>query len=223
LKTIVDLWPMFGLAIETPRLRLCLPREHDLYELAHAARSVDSPGETQFQRFPWMYEPSPVMEREFLRHYWHMLAHWRPERWHLLLAIYLGKRPIGMQALRATDFAHLRSVSTGAWITREEQRHGYGTEAGIAVLQLAFDRLGAEEAHSEYLEGNRPSEKISGRLHYADNGQERFYREHTGQTTRYRVRLDRRTWLENHPDPPCLITGLEPCLSMFGAADGSLT
>jgi RimJ/RimL family protein N-acetyltransferase len=45
-----------------------------------------------------------------------------------------------------SDFARLRSVGTGSWVTRSEQGRGYGTEARLAVLELAFGHLGAEEA-----------------------------------------------------------------------------
>jgi len=221
LKTIEDLWPLFGLVIETERLQLRLPREHDLFDLAQAGRSLASPGENQFLFDGWIYGPSPLMEQELLRDHWRMLANWKPDSWNLLLAICLDGRPIGIQALMATDFPHLRTVETGAWIGRAEQGRGYGTEAGIAVLKLAFDWLGAEEAQGRYLEGNDRSSGIAAKLSYLENGQHRFYRDHTGHTTEHRVRLERRTWLENHPDDHCLITGLEPCLSMFGAADGS--
>jgi hypothetical protein len=46
---------------------------------------------------------------------------------------------------RATDFARIRSVGTGSWITRSEQGHGNGTEAGATVLELAFGQLGVRK------------------------------------------------------------------------------
>lgn len=215
MDSVADLWPVFGLLIETPRLRLRLPREDDLCELARAARVIAGPGEPQLH-LPWMYEPSPGMERQFLQRYWRALAHWKPDSWHLPLAIYLDERPIGVQDMWANDFARVRSVGTGSWISRGEQGHGYGAEARTAVLELAFGQLGAEEACTEYLDGNHASEKVSRKLGYADNGQHLVYREDTGRTTEYRLRLDCQTWRKYPDETPCVITGIAPCLVMFG-------
>ena len=74
---VTDLWPMFGLNIATPRLRLHLPRESELGALAQAARVISHPGEPQLH-LPWMYDPSPGMEQQFLQRYWRALAHWKP-------------------------------------------------------------------------------------------------------------------------------------------------
>ncbi len=217
MDSFAELWPAFGLAIQTPRLLLRLPRESELCELAGAARVIAAPGEPQLQ-LPWMYDPSPGMERQFLQRHWRALAHWKPDSWHLLLAIYRDDRPIGIQDMWANDFARVRSVGTGSWVTRGEQGHGYGTEARAAVLELAFGQLGAEEARTEYLDGNRASEKVSRKLGYTDNGQHLVHRDDTGRMTEYRLRLDRPGWEKTRYDIPCQITGIDACRSMFGAS-----
>ncbi len=216
--SVADVWPVFGLVIQTPRLVMRLPREEELCALARAARVIAGAGEPQLH-LPWMYEPSPGMERQFLQRYWRALAHWKPESWHLPLAVFLGGRPVGVQDLWANDFARVRSVGTASWITRGEQGRGYGTEARAAVLELAFGQLGAAEACTEYLEGNFGSEKVSRKLGYAGNGQRRVFRDDTGATTEYQLRLDRQAWEKNQGEPGCAITGLGPCLAMFGLAD----
>jgi RimJ/RimL family protein N-acetyltransferase len=213
--SVADVWPVFGLVIQTRRLVLRLPREEELCALARAARVIAAEGEPQLH-LPWMYEPSPKMERQFLQRCWRALAHWKPESWHLPLAIFLDGRPTGVQDLWANDFARVRSVSTASWITRSEQGHGYGTEARAAVLELAFGQLGAVEACTEYLEGNYSSEKVSRKLGYTDNGQHRVYRDDMGDTTEYQLRLDRQAWEKNRDDAACAITGLGRCLTMFG-------
>jgi RimJ/RimL family protein N-acetyltransferase len=215
--SVADLWPVFDLLIQTPRLLLRLPRERELCELAAAARVIAAPGEPQLH-LQWMYDSSPGMERQFVQRYWRALAHWKPDSWHLPLAVYRDDRPIGIQDLWANDFARVRSVGTGSWISRSEQGHGYGTEARIAVLELAFGQLGAEEACTEYLEGNRASEKVSRKLGYADNGQHLVYRDDTGLTAEYRLRLDRAAWEKYRDDTLCVLTGIESCREMFGAA-----
>jgi hypothetical protein len=76
--------------------------------------------------------------------------------------------------------------------------------------------MGAKEACTEYLDGNHVSEKVSRKLHYAGNGQHPVYRDDTGRTIEYRLRLDRETWRKSQDDARCVITGTGPCLAMFG-------
>jgi RimJ/RimL family protein N-acetyltransferase len=215
--SVADLWPLFGLVIKTPHLLLRLPRESELSELAGAARVIAAPGERQYY-LPWIYDPSPVMERQFLQRHWRALAHWTPGNWHLPLAIYLKGLPVGIQDLWANDFARVRSVATASWVTRSQQGHGYGTEARAAVLELAFGQLGAEDASTEHLEGNHASERVSRKLGYADNGRQLLYRDGIGRTTQCRLRIDRQTWEQRGDEITCSVTGIGPCLAMFGAA-----
>jgi RimJ/RimL family protein N-acetyltransferase len=215
LAALAALWPVFGLVIETPRLRLRLPVEGDLPALAKAARTLRSPGERPFQ-LPWMYDPSPQMERQLLQRYWRALAHWRPESWHLLLAIYLEGLPIGMQELWAKDFRRIRSVGTGSWVGLEYQGKRYGTEARAGVLELAFGCLGAEEARSEYLDGNIASAKVSARLNYTPNGRRLIHREAQGRLIEHEMRLDRGAWEACRERGRSTIAGFEPCREMFG-------
>src|SRR5258707_14128910 len=79
MDSVTDLWPVFGLVIQTPRLVLRLPREEELCALARAARVIAGAGESQLH-LPWMYEPSPGMERQFLQRYWRGPAHSKPGR-----------------------------------------------------------------------------------------------------------------------------------------------
>jgi hypothetical protein len=122
---LAGLWPLFGLLVETPRLRLRLPREDELPALARAAREIAGPGEPRLQ-MPWMYSDSPDMERRLLQRHWRALAHWKPASWHLPLAVFAAAEPIGVQDLWAEEFALRRSVSTGSWSP------GPGKAAGTA-------------------------------------------------------------------------------------------
>jgi RimJ/RimL family protein N-acetyltransferase len=212
---LAGLWPLFGLVIQTPALRLRLPREAELPALARAARDIAGSGEPRLQ-MSWMYDDSPAMERQVLQRHWRALAHWRPESWHLLLAVFADSEPIGIQGMWADDFARCRSVGTGSWITRGRQGRGYGTEARIAVLQLAFGHLGALEAHTEYLDGNRASERVSRKLGYTPNGRHAVYRDDNGCLTEYRLRFDRLQWQAASWRDGIAVNGLAPCAPLFG-------
>ena len=84
-----------------------------------------------------------------------------------------------------------------------------------AVLQLAFDGLGADWAVSSALDGNHASIGVSRKLGYADDGialqtvrgQRRIDR---------RFRLDRDTWATSQT-VPVRMEGLEPCRELLGA------
>lgn len=218
---VVAIWPVFGLVIRTPRLVLRLPRESELPALAQAARDIAGPGEPRLQ-MPWMYEPSPAMERHLAQRYWRSCAHWKPESWHLAMAVFMDDEPMGVQDIWANDFARARSVGTGSWITRPRQGKGFGTEARSAVLELAFSCLGADEARTEYHDGNIASEKVSCKLGYVNNGEHLTYREGSGQITEYYLRLTRERWEQTRNGQRAVIAGFERCASMFGL-DSSAT
>jgi hypothetical protein len=146
------------------------------------------------------------------------LAHWKPGSWHLPLAVFLAGEPVGMQDLWAEDFAVRRSVASGSWITRARQGRGYGTETRAAILELAFSRLGAGEALTDYTEGNHASERVSRKLGYTPNGQRTVNRDGTGRVTEYQLRLDRPAWEASAHHDHVSITGLGPCLPMLGLA-----
>jgi RimJ/RimL family protein N-acetyltransferase len=212
---LADVWPLFGLRICTPRLCLRLPREQDLGALLEAARAISGPGEPRLH-LPWMYAASPHMERQLLQRHWRALTQWRTESWLLPLAVYRAGRPIGMQELWAFDFVNQRSVITGSWLTRGEQGKGYGTEMRAAALELAFGSLGAEEAYTRFLDGNHASRAVSRKLHFTSNGQRIIYRKGVGRTIQHAARLNRATWEEHRNGSSFEITGIEPCLAMFG-------
>jgi hypothetical protein len=70
----------------------------------------------------------------------------------------------------------------------------------------------------EYIDGNHASEQVSRKLGYTGNGQHLIQRDDTGRTTEYRLRLDRSTWSQNRSGTFCTVTGIEPCLGLFGVA-----
>lgn len=116
----------------------------------------------------------------------------------------------------------MTSLACGRWAPvpgspAASKAAGTALRARVAVLELAFGHLGAEEACTEYLDGNHASEKVSRKLGYTGNGRHFVYWDDgTGRTTEYRLRLDRRTWQDTHDGTACVISGLTPCFEMFG-------
>ncbi|MEU5885003.1 GNAT family N-acetyltransferase [Spirillospora sp. NPDC047279] len=193
-----ELWPLLGLRITTERLTLRPVPEQDLPRLAAAARTLR--GSADRYQLPWLYGPSPQLERDLLQRHWRARAHWRTDSWHLQLGIYHDQALIGLQEIWATDFPLRRVVETGSWIRLDQQRHGYGTQARASVLEFAFTTLDAREARSDHLDGNLASRAVSLRLGYQPNGSRIVVRD--GRPVReHSLMLDHTTWSQRRPQP----------------------
>src|SRR5262249_27431406 len=137
-----------GLRLSTPRLQLRLPDPDELAALAGlAAAGIHDPAQTPFTE-PWTDQPPAELARSVVQAHWATLGAWTPQRWVLPLAVFHSGHIVGLQELKATDFAVRREVSTFSWLGREHHGQGIGTEMRAAVLHLAFAELGAQEAVS---------------------------------------------------------------------------
>ncbi|WP_258062113.1 GNAT family N-acetyltransferase [Arthrobacter sp. B0490] len=167
---LVRVWPLFGLVITTPRLVLTPVRDEHLPELVDAVLDgIHDPAEMPFS-FPWTDAPRDVLIPETARHQWKTRAGVGPDDWTINFAVLHRGRVIGVQDLMARRFPLLRRVGSGSWLTRSVQGQGLGTEMRAAVLQCAFDHLGATSAVSEAADWNRASLGVSRRLGYSLNG-----------------------------------------------------
>jgi RimJ/RimL family protein N-acetyltransferase len=209
------LWPLFDLRLRTERLELRVPTDDDLPALVALAKAgIHEPDEMPFA-FPWSKKPSPRFEREFAQFQWQTRGNWAPERWTLILAVFLDRsQPIGVQDVHSADFAHTRLVGTGSWLGRAYQGQGHGKEMRAAVLGFAFDDLGAEVAESEAFFDNPSSSGVSRSLGYEPNGIGRHAPEGIARDTeRFRMTADR--W-RSRPRPPVEVEGLDACRDLFG-------
>ena len=116
----------------------------------------------------------------------------------------------------ATDFAVTRLVSTGSWVTYDEQGRGYGTKMRAGILDLAFRHLGALEAHTDYLAGNAVSERVSRKLGYAPKGRELV--SHGGDRCfRHAMYITGATYSRMIGRyGPISVEGVAPCTELFG-------
>ena len=167
---LVDVWPLFGLRLLSPRLELRPVRDEDLPGLVEAALAgVHDPAEMPF-RVPWTDRSDDELTRGLAQHVWQHRAAIRHGTWSLLLAVVHEGHPIGMQAVTAADFAVRRTVESGSWLTREQQGRGFGTEMRAAMLSFVFDHLDADVAESGAATWNTRSLAVSRKLGYRDNG-----------------------------------------------------
>ncbi|TDK27634.1 N-acetyltransferase [Arthrobacter crusticola] len=169
-RRLAEVWPLFGLSIRTPRLILTPVRDEQLPGLVDAILAgIHAPSVMPFG-VPWTDAPRDTLIRESLKYQWSLRAALSPDDWTISFAVQHEGRVIGVQDLSARRFSLLRRVSTGSWLTSAEQGKGLGKEMRAAVLQFAFDHLGAESAASGAAAWNRASLGVSAALGYEPNG-----------------------------------------------------
>ena len=211
-------WPLFDLRIRTPRLELRPDWDDGVAELATVAASgVHDPATMPFG-IPWTdADAGGPLERGMYQYYWRQRADWTPQKWTCSLLVSLDGRLVGAQGILASDFAKTRVVETGSWLGRAHQGRGIGTEMRAAALHLAFACLGAQRALSGAWHDNKASLQVSRRLGYVDNGEDIKLRR--GEPDRMiSLVLTRREWEEHRFAGRVEVSGLEPCLPLFGLA-----
>jgi RimJ/RimL family protein N-acetyltransferase len=206
-------WPLFDLRLRTTRLVLRSPTDDDLFALLEVASAGVHDRDQMPFAIAWTDLAPPAFERSFLQFFWSCRSSWTPEAWQLPLAVVLEGRPIGIQELRGTSFATLRTVETGSWLGRIYQGQGLGTEMRAAVLTLAFDGLGAAAATSGVIEGNAASRRVSEKLGYEPNGESLVAPRGT-PVVEHQYRLRREHW--DRARYPVTIEGIDACRAMFG-------
>jgi RimJ/RimL family protein N-acetyltransferase len=206
-------WPLFELAVRTPRLELRLLREDDFPAVVELIDGgIHDPGAMPFF-VPWTDAEPGRRAREAAQWMWRHRANWSADNWTLTSGVFVGGRVVGVQDLGAEHFRAVRSVETGSWLGRAHQGQGLGREMREAILHLAFAGLGAEEALSGAFEDNESSLATSRAVGYEENGEARGQRrDGSGRTIRFRMGRD--AW-EARRRPDIEIVGLEGCLDMF--------
>jgi len=211
-----DLWPLFALEIETPRLLLRPVRDADLPGLAQAAiDGVHGPGPSPFG-MPWTDAEPDDLARSLAAYHWSLRGRVAPENWTVAFAVHFEGEAVGVQDLIARDFAGRRTVDTGSWLAQRVQGRGIGTEMRAALLQFAFDRLGAEWAESSAAAWNEASLSVSRKLGYRPNGVTRACPRPGEPVDEQRVRLARADFVR--PDWTIAVRGEEAALAQLGVA-----
>jgi RimJ/RimL family protein N-acetyltransferase len=212
----VNVDPLYELRLRTPRLELRLGTREELVEVHELAQQgIHPPEEMPFEN-PWTDRSG---EDDFVescvQFHESALREWRPERWSFNPLVFLDGRPIGSQSMRAEDFSTRREVDTGSWLGQAFQGQGIGTEMRTAVLELAFQHLGAEAALSASVFGNESSKRVSEKLGYAIGGTSTIA-PRGEPVEKYDLRIARRDW---RPPAPVEIEGAEACFPLFGVSE----
>lgn len=212
----VEVWPLFGLRVRTPRVELRYPSDDEVAEIA--SRSVtDGIHDRAYMPFgfEWTDVPPPLQQRNSIQYHWGLRAGWRVDLWDCNMAVLVDGRIVGAQSAGASNFRALRAATTGSFLFQPEQGRGIGTEMRAAMLHLLFDGLGAEQALTAAWADNERSRGVTRRLGYEQIGTRRMVSRGKARDM-FDFRLLRADWLPQRRDD-IVIEGLEPCLELFGA------
>ena len=214
-QSLLDIWPLFGLSITTPRLTLAYPTDETSAELAQVAkRGIHPEGISPFMT-DFSLLPPDERARSVVQFQWKGRAEFSVEKWTLPLIVLVDGDVVGVQDAFTSHFALTRAVTTGSWLAADRQGQGIGTEMRRAILHLLFDGLGAEVAHTEAFAHNASSQGVTRKLGYLEDG-ETIGKRGDGKAERsLRFRMTREQW-DQVPSDDLTIHGLEPCLPLFG-------
>ena len=204
-------WPFFDLRITCGEVLLRGVTDADLPALV-AALPHDLEMNPANERFAGL-SPGDDRRRQLGAEIWKHRGTWSPDSWCLDLAVEVGGRVVGVQALEGDRFPLLRTVDSFSWLATEVRGRGLATLMRTAVLTLAFEHLGAELAVSSARTDNVPSLAVSHRLGYVDNGLSRTNTP-TGPFDLQHVRLTREVWRRGGRTAE--VAGLDRCLPWFG-------
>lgn len=215
--TLVDLWPFAGLRVTSGDLELRYIDDAVAEQLALTA--ADGVHDDDFMPFtvPWTRGTPVEVGRSVLQYQWRMRAETKPEDWRVELAVLRDGQVLGIQGAYAKEYLVLRTAETGSWLGRRFQGAGVGTRMRLMMLHLLFEGLDAEQATSGAFTDNGPSNGVSRRIGYTDNGLERTVRLGEAAVTR-RFLLSRDAWdaRPDHLRPDVTLEGLTPVRTYLG-------
>ena len=165
-------YPLLDVRVSTPKLELRGATDELLDQLADVVRA----GKTHAEPAPYddpmsFYETDPDLRvAKWLQSIWRRRGTVQPDAWRLCFVVMVDGCPVGEQTLTGVNFSALGTVTTFSWLSSDLRGRGLGREMREAVLQLAFDGLGAKEANSDAFVDNRGSNRISRLLGYEPNG-----------------------------------------------------
>jgi len=207
----MSFYPPLDVRVTTPRIELRGATDDLLEQLApavHAGKAMDDP--KPYDDPFWAYESDPdVRVHKWLQGIWRGRGTVNEDRWRLHFVVVVEGEPVGMQDLIGQEFATFGTVETFSWLSSDARQRGIGTEMRAAILNLAFEGLGASEAHSEASIDNAGSNGVSERHGYERNGT--AWATCDGKPVLgYRWKLERETWAASKRND-ITMTGVEEC------------
>jgi RimJ/RimL family protein N-acetyltransferase len=215
MRSLEQIWPVFGLRVSAGPLDLAAVRDDDIPELVDLAeRGIHDPDEMPFA-VPW--STASDLGHEMASHYWKMRASFEPSAWGLVLVVRRDGVAVGCQGFNARNYSVTRTGETGSWLGRAYQGRGIGTRMRQAMCVLLFDHLGAQEITSAAFLDNPRSLAVSRRLGYVPNGRTRELRRAGELAICQRLVLRPADFVR--PDCDVRVEGAEPVRRLIGLSE----
>jgi RimJ/RimL family protein N-acetyltransferase len=212
MKTLVEIWPPYGVSLTENDLRLTVVTDEDVPGLVDLALGgIHEPDQMPFLT-PWTAVEPERLPANMMRFFSGVRAQFTPEKFDLLFAVRIAHELAGIQALHATDFGVTRTAETGSWLGRSYQSRGIGTRMRRAVCAFAFDHLGAVELTSGAFVDNPASLAVSAKVGYQANGRFRMTRREGEVAINQRLVLTPDAFVRGEP---ITVTGAEQLRSFL--------
>jgi RimJ/RimL family protein N-acetyltransferase len=215
MKTLVEIWPPYGVSLTENDLKLTVITDTDIPELVDlASGGIHEPDQMPFST-PWTTVEPELLPANMVRYYSSVRASFTPEKFELHFAVRIGDELVGTQGLHTSDFAVTRTGETGSWLGQSYQRRGIGTRMRRAVCAFAFDHLGAVELTSGAFLDNPASLAVSTKVGYRPNGRFRMTRREGEVAVNQRLVLTPDAFVRGEP---ITVTGAEQLRSFLKLA-----
>src|SRR5262245_62051485 len=141
MRSMEELWPLFGLRLRCGPLDLRPIRDDELPAVVAAAEAgIHGPDLSPFYH-PWTDVTGEQFWRNTIQYHWRNRAEFSPERWALELGVWRDGEFVGQQGVNTKDFLVTRTGETGSWLGMRFHGQGVGTLMRQAICALCFDHL----------------------------------------------------------------------------------
>ncbi len=113
-QSLLDIWPLFGLSITTPRITLAYPTDETTAELAEVAKlGIHPEGLSPFMTDFSMLPPDE-RARSVVQFQWKGRVEFSVEKWTLPFVVLVDDEVVGVQDAFTSNFAVTRAATTGS-------------------------------------------------------------------------------------------------------------
>jgi RimJ/RimL family protein N-acetyltransferase len=199
MKTMVEIWPPYGISLIENELQMTVITDDDIPGLVDLALGGIHESDQMPFSMPWTAVEPEQLPANMVRYYSSVRSNFMPEKFELLFAVRIAGELVGSQGLHASDFAVTRTAETGSWLGRAFQGRGIGTRMRRAICAFAFDHLGAQEVTSGAFLDNPASLAVSAKVGYRPNGMFRMKRREGEVAVNQRLVLTPETFIRGEP------------------------
>ncbi len=131
MRTIVEIWPPYGVSVTENDLKLTVITDEDIPGLVDLALGgIHEPDRMPFST-PWTAVEPELLPASMVRYYSSVRANFTPEKFELHFAVRIGGELVGTQGLHTSDFAVTRTgrnrVLAGSVAPEARNRHPNAT------------------------------------------------------------------------------------------------